>query len=207
MISDQTLNPLTPRQKSIVRFLEQRRARGEGPPSLNEACLALGLQSRGSLHKHVTALIDAGVLHPLNGRHTGLRLTDDSDDPNLKELPLLGVIAAGQPIQSFAEPEPVSVPAMLHRNRPCYVLRVQGDSMIEAGIHDGDLVVIERRVDVHDGEIVVALVDGMEATLKRYEFRDDRVILHPANHTMKPMIYAPEQIEIQGVLAGMMRSY
>ena len=120
---------------------------------------------------------------------------------------LLGYIAAGRPIEAIGQAESIDVPEALHGGRECYVLQVRGDSMIEEGILDGDWVVIERREQARNGEIVVALIDGAEATLKRIEQRPGRVILHPANTALSPQIYAPEQVAIQGVLVGQMRRY
>jgi repressor LexA len=101
----------------------------------------------------------------------------------------------------------MQVPGALLGSRPCYVLRVSGDSMIEAGILDGDYVVIEQRDSASNGEIIVALVANEEVTLKRIEQKPGQVILHPANAGMKPMAYAPDEVQIQGVLKGLLRSY
>jgi repressor LexA len=122
-------------------------------------------------------------------------------------LPLLGKIAAGRPIEALANPEPIEVPSQLRTSRPCYVLKVAGESMREAGILDGDYVVIEQRDTAADGEIVVALIRGEEATLKRLLQRPDRVILYPENSTLSAQEYPPEDVQIQGVLVGQMRVY
>jgi repressor LexA len=99
------------------------------------------------------------------------------------------------------------VPPALRTQRDCYVLQVRGDSMVDEGILDGDWVVIEQREHARNGEIVVALVDGSDATLKRIEQRPGKVVLHPANAAMKPMTYPPDRVRIQGVLVGQMRRY
>ena len=206
---------LTRRQQEIYDYLRDHLNEFPHPPTLDELCQALGLSSRGSLHKQVQALIAAGLVEPMNNLRRGIRLvTDESDElaapvpaATDNSLPLYGKIAAGRPIEAIANPETIDIPANLRTTKPCYVLQVSGDSMIEDGILDGDLVVVEQRDHARDGEIVVALVDGEEATLKRLEQAPDRVTLHPANSSMQPLHYAPDQVQIQGVLVGQMRRY
>ncbi len=201
---------LTRRQQEIYEYLLTHLHEFPHPPTLNELCEALGLSSRGSLHKQLQALIKEGLIEPMNNQRRGVRLTqpdDDAIDPDLNELPLYGRIAAGQPIEAISTPETITVPPPLRTENPCYVLEVKGDSMIDEGILDGDWVVIEQRDHARNGEIVVALVDGEEATLKRIEQQNGKVILHPANSAMQPMSFLPEQVQIQGVLVGQMRSY
>ena len=201
---------LTRRQQEIYEYLLDNLHKFPHPPTLDELCTALGLSSRGSLHKQLQALIEAGLIEPMNNKRRGVRLTPpplQEVDPDDNELPLYGRIAAGQPIEAIAGNETIPVPPPLRTEKPCYVLEVKGDSMIEEGILDGDWVVIEQRDYARNGEIVVALVNGEEATLKRIEQKQGRVILHPANSSMRPMSYRPEQVQIQGVLVGQMRRY
>lgn len=200
---------LTRRQLEILEFVgEFGQAHGYAP-SLETLCEGLGLRSRGSMHKHVQALVNAGLVEPMDGRKRGVHLTAagmaELDDPD--SLPLVGTIAAGRPIEALENTERIGVPPQLRTNGECFVLRVRGDSMIDDGIHDGDWVVIERRSHARNGEVVVALIDRSEATLKRIEQHPDRVVLHPANSTMAPIIYAPHRVEIQGVVVGQMRRY
>lgn len=122
-------------------------------------------------------------------------------------LPFLGYIAAGCPIEAVSQDEGIAVPPELCGKGRCYCLRVRGDSMVEDGILDGDWVVVEHRGHAYDGEIVVALVDGVEATLKRIFQTPKDVTLRPANSRLKPLVYDPERVEIQGVVVGQMRSY
>ncbi|GAB6040351.1 transcriptional repressor LexA [Endothiovibrio diazotrophicus] len=196
--------PLTRRQQAILDHLREQRY--DHPPTLDELCAELGLKSRGSLHKQIQALVAAGLVEPMEGKQRGVRLTDAALTGE-DELPMLGYIAAGYPIEALANPEPVQVPPLLRSERPCYVLQVKGDSMIEDGIFDGDWVVIEQRDHARNGEVVVALVDGEEATLKRIEQRPGEVVLHPANAAMEPLRYPPQRIAIQGVVVGQMRRY
>ena len=200
---------LTRRQMEIYEFLKAQLGRFAHPPTLDELCDALGLSSRGSLHKQIQALIDAGLVEPMNNLRRGIRLvaTEGAEAAEADALPLLGTIAAGRPIEAVVNPEAVRVPPQLRTNRPCYVLQVRGESMVDEGILDGDWVVIEQRDHARNGEIVVALVDGSDATLKRIEQRPGKVVLHPANPALKPMTYRPGQVQIQGVLVGQMRRY
>ncbi len=196
---------LTRRQQEILAFLRDKAQDFEHAPTLDELCAMLGLRSRGSLHRHVQALVAAGFVEPLDGQHRGIRLVPEAiaDDG----IPLLGTIAAGRPIEAVPQPETIQVPPQLRTNRPCYVLRVRGDSMCDAGILDGDYVVIEQRTTARDGDIVVALIRREEVTLKRIRQERGRTILYPENSGMAPIELAPDDIEIQGVLVGQMRSY
>ena len=196
---------LTRRQQEIYATLRDNAERFAHPPSYDELCRLLGLSSRGSLHKHIQALIQAGLVEPMDGMQRGIRLVEQA--PVEAGIPLLGTIAAGRPIEAVPQPEFMQVPDELLGARPCYVLRVQGDSMIEEGILDGDYVVIEQRDSARDGEIVVALVNNEEATLKRIEQKPGQVILHPANASLTPLVYSPDEVQIQGVLRGLLRSY
>ena len=200
---------LTRRQRAVYEQLKTHQQSGGDAPSLDELCHELGLRSRGSLHKHVCALVQAGLVQPLEGRQRGVRLVDDTltGDTGGQELPFLGVIVAGRPLEAVVDNRTIAVPEQLLGNGRCFVLRIRGDSMIEEGILDGDWVVIEQQSHARNGSIVVALVEGCEATLKRIEQYPDRVELHPANQLMEPVVLRPDQVEIQGVLVGQMRAY
>jgi repressor LexA len=205
------MNVLTRRQREVFNFLRNNYESFAYPPSLDELCAALGMASRGSLYKHIMALIKAGLVEPFTGnKQGGVRLTAQaqSDDSAFEQgLPLVGSIAAGKPIEAVETISYMSVPAALKTDKPCYVLQVKGDSMIEAGIFDGDWVVIEQRDYASNGEIVVALIENSEATLKYIEQTAEQVLLLPANTNMTALSYRPEQVKIQGVLVGQMRSY
>ena len=196
---------LTRRQQQIYEYLVDNAGHFDHPPTHDELCQALGLSSRGSLHKHIQALVRAGLVEPMDGSHRGIRLVEQP--PVAGGIPLLGRIAAGRPIEAVTQPETMQVPEELLGRGICYVLQVSGDSMLEVGILDGDYVVIEQRDSARNGEIVVALVNNEEATLKRIEQQPGRVILHPANAAMEPMTYSPDAVQIQGILRGLMRRY
>jgi len=196
---------LTRRQQEIYQALKDNQARFDHPPTYDELCQLLGLSSRGSLHKHIQALVQAGLVAPTEGLQRGIRLTDDGDPDS--GIPYLGRIAAGRPIEAISNPERMRVPDELLGRGPCYVLRVTGDSMIEEGIFDGDFVVIEQQDRADNGDIVVALVNDGEVTLKKIEQRPGKVILYPANASMAAMVFSPGEIQIQGVLRGLLRRY
>jgi repressor LexA len=205
------MNELTRRQREIFDFLRNNHEKFPFPPTLDELCAALGMASRGSLHKHISALIDAGLVESFAGhKQSGIRLTSQAQRDYVAcehALPFVGKIAAGKPIEALENINYMAVPEVLKSDKPCYVLQVKGDSMIEAGIFDDDWVVIEQRPYAQNGEIVVALIENSEATLKYIEQSSDKVLLIPANSNMTALAYRPEQIEIQGVLVGQMRSY
>lgn len=203
---------LTRKQKEIFEFLLSNQQKFSYPPTLNEVCLALGLSSRGSLHKHIQALIEAGLVEASDRKQKGVRLTEKAKNYLATEetagsLPFVGYIAAGKPIEAIQNISYMSIPEQIKTENSCYILQVKGDSMIEEGIFDSGWVVIEQRSTARNGEIVVALIDKAEATLKFIEQYPHETLLIPANSNMSAMHFKPEQVEIQGVLVGQMRSY
>jgi|CXWL01.1.fsa_nt_gi repressor LexA len=208
------ISSLTRKQQELFDFLVQNQSMFVHPPTLEELCLAIGVKSRGSLHTHIKALIDANLVEAPERKQRGIRLTEFAktvanhpEDSNGHGLPFVGTIAAGKPIEAIESITYMPIPEQLKSQKPCYVLKVKGDSMIDSGIFDGDWVIIEQRSHARNGEIVVALVDKSEATLKYIEQYPHEVLLIPANSQMQAMHYKPEQVEIQGVLVGQMRSY
>ena len=203
---------LTRKQQEIFDFLVQNQHSFRHPPTLEELCSSLGVSSRGSLHAHIKALIDANLIESPERKQRGIRLTDYAKQiiggsDNEGSLPFVGSIAAGRPIEAVETISYMAIPDQLRTQKPCYVLKIKGDSMIEEGIFDGDWVVIEQRSYARNGEIVVALINKSEATLKFIEQYPHETLLIPANAKMEAMRYKPEQVEIQGVLVGQMRSY
>ena len=204
-LAPEALPALTRRQHELLDYLRRREERGEFPPSLTRICTDLGLASRGSLHKQVVALVEARLVEPMLGKQRGVRLVRAANDES--SLPLLGAIAAGRPIEALSRDESIAVPAWLRTDAECYALRVRGDSMRDAGILDGDIVVVEARETARNGEMVVALIDGQEATLKRIEQRPGEVLLHAENALYAPQVYGSERVRIQGVVIGQIRRY
>jgi repressor LexA len=198
------LPALTRRQHELLDYLRRRSAEQRLPPSLTEICRDLGLASRGSLHKQVVALVKAGLVEPMHGKQRGVRLMQPAND---SAIALLGLIAAGRPIEALTRDETIEIPSWLRAEGDCYALRVRGDSMREAGILDGDIVVVAARDTARRGEMVVALIDGQEVTLKRIEPRPDEVVLHAENPAYPAQHYAPERVRIQGVVIAQLRRY
>lgn len=204
---------LTRKQQEIFDFLIQNQDSFRHPPTLEELCIGLGVKSRGSLHAHIKALVDAQLIVSPERKQRGIRLTEYAkqligvSQEDEGSLPFVGTIAAGRPIEAVETIAYMAIPNQLRTQKPCYVLKINGDSMIEAGIYDGDWVVIEQRSYARNGEIVVALINKTEATLKYIEQYPHETLLIPANVKLEAMRYKPEQVEIQGVLVGQMRSY
>lgn len=192
---------LTRKQQQVYDFLRKHAQEHEHAPSLEEICSALGLKSRGSLHKHIKALEENGLVLPMHKQHRGVQLARPDS------IPFLGYIAAGYPIEAISQAEPVDLPDCLRSSGACYVLGVKGDSMVDMGIMDGDWVVVEKQSQARNGQIVVALIDGEEATLKEIQQTADEIILVSHNSQREPMRFAHHRVQIQGVLRGLMRRY
>lgn len=197
---------LTPGQHKTLSFIRQFIARQGYAPSLSEIALGIGISSKGVAHRYVQALAGAGYLILQPGRQRGIELVAEEGLEETLTLPLLGRIAAGRPIEAIPGQEMLDLTSLYGPNR--YALRVTGDSMVEAGILDGDTVIVEQRQIANDGEIVVALIDGEDVTLKRLKYRQDgNLALVAENPDMPPMIYAAERVAIQGVVVGQLRWY
>ncbi len=198
---------LTERQKEIVDFIRKyRQARGISPTQ-REICEEFGFSSFGTLQKHIRLLLEKGVLEREWNKRRSLVVAGEERRPHALEIPLFGRIAAGRPIEVVAGDESVTVPELLTRKGENFVLRVTGLSMIEDGVEDGDYIVVNRREKAVSGEMVVAVVGG-EATLKRiYREGDGRVRLQPANERMSPMYFREDEVDVQGVVVGLMRKF
>jgi repressor LexA len=196
---------LTRRQKEIFEFVRSF-VEAEGyAPSLEEIAARFGLSSVATVHKHIQNLVEKGLLRKAWNRSRSLEIVERSSES--VRLPLLGRVAAGHPIEAVPVQDSISVPADLVGSRQCFALRVQGDSMVEDHILDGDLVVLESRRVPANGESVVALIRGEEATLKRFYLDGGKVRLVPANPTLRPMELPAEDVEVQGVVVGLVRRY
>ncbi|BAV32518.1 LexA family transcriptional regulator [Sulfuricaulis limicola] len=198
----------TDRSRQVYDFIRAYTARHGYAPKLREIGAQLGIRSRGVVHRHLRALEAEGLLRIEPDRARGIRLRGRAlAAARPGQLPLLGRIAAGRPIEAIPGEDDIDLSEFfVNHNR--FVLRVAGDSMIEDGILDGDMVVVEKRDSADNGEIVVALIDGVEATLKRLQKnRDGSVTLRPANATLPPMRYSAARVRIQGVVVGQFRSY
>lgn len=228
---------LTQKQKELLLFIHERMSTGDIAPSFEEMKEALDLKSKSGIHRLISALVERGYLERLPHRARALQVrklpdgyrpagVDQSDaaaqirnvnaaymdaghySAANETIPLYGKIAAGTPIEAIRnEVNTIDVPPSLIGKGDHYALEVDGDSMIKAGIHDGDTVIIRRSETAHNGDIIVALVDGEEVTLKRYRRAGNKVILEPENDDYEPRVLDPDRVQVQGHLVSLMRTY
>ena len=202
---------LTGRQRQILDYI-LRTVHDRGyPPSVREIGDAVGLNSPSTVHSHLSALTKAGYLRRDPSKPRAIEVLDDGHDESslvrapVRDVPLVGRIAAGSPILADQDIEEIyPLPTELVGKEPVFMLRVRGDSMIDAGIFDGDYVVVKRQPDARDGQMVAALVDGEEATVKRIQRMDNRVILKAENPDYPPMVFS-EGVDILGVVVAVLR--
>lgn len=208
---------LTPRQKEVLDFLVDYTERNGYSPSFEEIAAGLQLASLATVHKHITALEQKGYLKRRYNESRSIEVSPEyraaeharvhGSESTAMEVPLLGRIAAGLPVESVPAPETLSF-ADFAGSAETFALQVRGDSMIEDHICSGDYVLVERTPNVRDGEIVVALVGGLETTLKRvYRQTDGFVRLQPANAAMEPILVPGENVELQGRVLAVLRKY
>jgi len=201
------VQPLTKRQREILDYLNEFIQQHGYAPSLEEIGKRFGLSSLATVHKHLTNLQQKGFIKRAWNRSRSVELMPSRLLGRTVELPLLGYVAAGAPIEAIVGNETIDVPETLAGNRDTYVLRVKGDSMIDEQIRDGDFVIVEDRKTAENGETVVALLSGSDVTLKKFYRENGKVRLQPANVTIEPIIVAAEQVQVQGVVIGVMRKY
>jgi repressor LexA len=195
---------LTKRQKEILDFIRNYRVENGISPTQREIRETFKLSSFGTVQKHLKRLEEKGALAREWNRSRGIA---PKEEPAVSRgVPLLGLVAAGRPIEPFPQEESIEVPSTLLGKGDHFVLRVRGESMVEDGILDGDFVVVSRREKAESGQTVVALVRG-EATLKRYYSEGQRIRLQPANSAMKPLTFDARDVTIQGVVTGLIRDY
>jgi repressor LexA len=199
--------PLTKRQREILDYLGEFIQQHGYAPSLEEIGRRFGLSSLATVHKHLTNLQEKGFIRRAWNRSRSVEMVPTRGAGRALELPLLGFVAAGAPIEAVATTETIAVPDDLVGKRDTYVLKVRGDSMIDEQIRDGDFVIVEDRKSADNGEMVIALLGGSEVTLKKFYRENGNVRLQPANPAMQPLIVAADQIQIQGVVVGVMRRY
>lgn len=199
---------LTKRQKYIYDFIVSFIDDNGYAPSIVEIGEHFGLSSPATVHKHLTNLEAKGLIKRLKNMSRAIELVpSEADSGSSVDVPLLGYIAAGAPLETYPFEESVSIPSdMLGRNRT-YVLKVKGDSMIEEGIHDGDFVIVDERQYANDGETVVALINKESLTLKKFYRENGSIRLQPANSSMEPIIVPADQLTIQGVVIGLLRKF
>ena len=198
---------LTRRQREIYDFISGFVDEHRYSPSLEEIGAAFGLSSVATVHKHVQRLVEKGFLKKAWNRSRSVEPVEGAGT-GLTALPLLGIVAAGAPIEAIEDHETLEVPrAMVPRRGKSFVLRVRGESMIDEQIRDGDYVVVESRPEARNGETVVALIRGEEATLKKFYRKGSRVRLEPANARMKPIEVPARDVVVRGIVRALLRRY
>ena len=175
-------------------------------PTLQEIGRHLKLSSVATVHKHLRKLEEKGAIRRLTHQSRALAVVPSPETAAGARIPLLGTVAAGRPIEPVEVPGTITIPEEMLGRAETFALRVRGDSMIDDGIRDGDVVIVESRRDAPDGATVVALVEG-EATVKRLYRRRGRIHLVPANERMEPIVARPEDVELRGVVVGLVRRY
>ena len=226
---------LTKKQNELLTYLIKCIESDGVTPSYEEICSALFLKSKSGIHRIVKSLEERGFIERLENKARAIapkkypngqiynsdvinfkdkfiknksKTNFKSKSNEMNEIPLLGKIAAGTPIEAISNFDNyISIPPSLISSGEYYALSVDGDSMIDAGILDGDIIIINKKTDVKNGDIVVALIDQEEATLKRFRKKGDSIALEPANSNYKTHIYGPDRITIQGILSGLLREY
>jgi repressor LexA len=199
---------LTRRQKEILDYLGRYIERRGYAPTIEEIGDHFGLSSLATVHKHLTNLQEKGLIKRAWNRSRALELVPSEVKVQAVELPLLGKVAAGIPIEAVEASETIFVPEDMVGRKETYVLQVKGDSMIDEQIRDGDYVIVENRKSARDGEMVIALLEGDRVTLKKlYREGGGRVRLQPANARMKPIFVDQDDLRVQGVVIGVLRRY
>ncbi len=199
---------LTRRQKEMLDFLNGYIEQNGYAPTIEETAAHFGLHSLATVHKHLTNLQAKGLIKREWNRSRALELVPTEVKVRAVELPLLGRVAAGSPIEAITASETIFVPEDMVGREETYVLQVKGDSMIEEQIRDGDYVIVENRRFARDGEMVIALLDGESVTLKKlYREGNGRVRLQPANAALQPIYVDQDRLRVQGVVIGVLRKY
>jgi len=201
--------PLTRRQKQILDHIEAFIGEHGYAPSFEEIGRHFGFTSLATVHEHLSNLERKGYIRKSFNESRSIELVEDESGPRAVNLPLMGTVAAGLPIEAIRNDEWVSVPPdLVRRSAENYVLQVQGNSMIDEQIRDGDFIVVAAQPTARDGEMVIALVGGDSATVKTlYREPGNRIRLQPANETMAPIVVPADDVVIQGIVVGVIRKY
>lgn len=201
------MQPLTKRQREILDYLNEFIEHHGYAPSLEEIGRRFALSSLATVHKHLKNLEDKGCIKRVWNKSRSVELIATRTGTRSTEIPLLGRVAAGVPVEAIPSDESVSVPEEFIGVRDAYALRVKGNSMMDEQIRDGDIVIVEDRKKPHNGETVLALLDGSNVTLKTYFLESNNVRLQPANPALSPLLLKPASVHIQGIVLAVMRKY
>ena len=197
---------LTKKQKQILDYLREFLDRHGYSPSMEEIAAHFHLRSLNAVYKHLKALENRGFIRRLANQARSIQIVPMEESVGSR-LPLLGYVAAGQPLEAIADAEEISVPESFVTRGQNYVLRVRGDSMIDEHIQDGDYVIVEKRDQAESGQSVIALIDRDQVTLKKFYRDGERIRLQPANPALEPICLREDLVQIQGVVVGIMRKY
>ena len=204
---------LTKKQSKLYNFLKDKIKKTNVSPSFEEMKIAMGLKSKSGIQRLVNGLIERGFIEKKNNKKRAINIVNNSvskkNNDLVINLPLLGNIAAGNPVEAIeSSDENIQIPLhLISANKKNYVLKVEGDSMVNKGIVDGDKAIIEYCNDAENGDIVVALINDNEVTLKKLKKDKDKIYLIPANDNYKIQSFNSDEIKIQGKLKGIIRSY
>ncbi len=198
---------LTKRQKQVLSFIEESIRKNGYAPSLHEISEHFKLHSISTIHKHLVHLEDKGLLKRRWNRARAIELVVVEKKPEARAVPLQGTMAAGEPIEPVLRNERVAVPEDMIGSRDVFLLKARGRSMVDEQILDGDYVIVERRTDPRNGEVVVAVIDGERSTFKRFYKENELIRLQPANPGGKPILVPDDRVAIQGVVVGLLRKY
>jgi repressor LexA len=203
--------PVTAKQRRVFEFIRRYIESNHEPPTIAEIGRQFQMSSSASVHAILVALERDGLIKRIPNVSRGIQIVEQEDTPppdESNEIPLLGTVAAGQPIEAILSHDTVSVPKDMQGRGRTFALRVRGDSMIDENIQDGDIIVVASQKTADNGQVVVALIDGNYATVKKFYREPDFIRLEPANPQFKPIfIKTPERIQIQGVVRGLIRKY
>jgi repressor LexA len=200
------VQPLTKRQREIFDYLSDFIQQHGYAPSLEEVGKRFNLSSLATVHKHLTNLQEKGFIRRAWNRSRSVEVVPAKSGRSV-EVPLLGYVAAGAPIEAIVGAESISIPEDMVGKRETYVLRVRGDSMIDEQIRDGDFVIVEDRQTAENGEMVIAMLEGSDVTLKKFYRENGHVRLQPANPVMSPIVVSADRVQVRGVVIGVMRRY
>jgi len=200
--------PVTAKQRRIYDFIRRYMESNKEPPTIAEIGRQFQMSSSASVHAILLALEREGLIKRIPNVSRGIVVIEEASSGDDSEIPLLGIVAAGQPIEAILSHDTVPVPKGMQGCGRTYALRVRGDSMIEENIQDGDIIIVVSQKTAENGQVVVALIDGNYATVKKFYREADFIRLEPANPQFKPIfIKTPERIQIQGVVRGLIRKY
>src|SRR5438309_3591872 len=200
--------PITARQRRVLDYIRQYFDAHQEAPTIAEIGKEFGMSSSASVHHVVSILEREGLIRRIPNVSRGIELVTDEPAEENYEIPLLGVVAAGEPIEAVLNYETVCIPRDMLRQGRMFALRVRGDSMIDEQIREDDLIILQSQQTAENGQTVVALIDGSDATVKRFYRGKNHVRLEPANPRYKPIIVKPaDRLQIQGVVVGVIRKY